>query len=333
MRFLYFSMLIIAVGCGKKRAAPEQQPPVADEVVLGYLSHTADVFKVKEAVLALRCKRPALSAPEFTVTDVRQFELRLPKGGVGCQVMIKALVLNGQRFEQDPHSDYDWSEGGVVDLFGQLGAEHLVRVQIEKQLPETLAADRHANRFLFRVSKFRDDARVINTSVGLPLSTGVRGLALTTWIARGAQVLPSSPFLYQPAVSNNPYLPTRQMHFAFSCVGASGRASIVEDKLVCGQDMYRKLSFAMVRGVINPESARAGSICNRWRMTALPLRGTVISLPRQQMRQHVSALVTIVLRSEYLDTERGEFRHSCHLYPLAPHFASWMDGYRPRHAL
>ena len=328
MKFLYFLMIMMTVSCGKKRGTPEEQPPVDADLTFGYLSHTAEVMKVNAAVLALSCQQPVLSAQEFTVTGLQQAELRLPKGGVGCQIAIKALLLNGARFVQDHNTDYDWSKDSLVDLFGQLNNKHMVRVQIEQQLPETLAADRHANRFLFRVIKFQDNDSVINTTAGLPLTASGRSLALTTWIANNVRVLPASVFARPPAAHNNPYLLTRQVRFAFSCASDPGQARIIEDKLICGGAIYRELSFAMVRGTINPNSARAADLCNTVTMTSLPLHNTVISLPYTSMPQHLSALTTIVLRSKYLDQESGEFLQSCHLYPLAPHFAPWTAGYR-----
>ncbi len=328
MKFLCFLMLMITVSCGKKRGTPEEQPPVGDDLTFGYLSHTAEVMKVSSAMLALSCKQPALAAQEFTVTGLKQNELRLPKGGVGCQIVIKALVLNDERFVQDHNTDYDWSKDSIVDLFGQLNNKHMVRVQIEQQLPETLSADRRANRFFFRVIKFQDDDSIINTTEGLSLTSSVRGLALTTWIASNVRTLPASVFARQPAAHNNPYLMTRQVRFAFSCASDPGQTSIIEDKLICGGEIYRKLNFAMVRGTINPNLARSADLCNTLKMTLLPLHNTVISLPYTSMPQHMSSLVTIVLRSQYLDQESGEFLQSCHLYPIAPHLAPWTAGYR-----
>lgn len=331
MKALYLLMLMMAVSCSKKQDAPEEQPPVEGDLTFGYLSHTAEAMQVSAAALALRCKQPAL-AQEFTVTQLKQKELRLPKDGVGCQVVIKALTLNDTRFVQDHNTDYDWGKDSTVELLGQLNDKHLVRVQIEQQLPETLSADRHANRFFFRVIKFQDDDKVINTSAGMPLISEVRGLALTTWIPRDARVLPASIFSRAPTASNNPYLLTREAHLAFSCASDPGQARIFEDKLICGGEIYRELNFAMVRGLINPTSVRAADLCNTMKMTALPLHNTVISLPHSGMSQHMSALATIVLRSKYLDQESGEFLQSCHLYPLAPHLTPWTASYRSPHA-
>lgn len=332
MKALYLLMLMIAVSCGKKQVTPEEeQPPVDGDLTFGYLSHTAEAMKVSTAALALRCQQPAL-AQEFTVTQLKQKELRLPQDGVGCRVAIKALTLNDERFVQDHNTDYDWSKDSTVELFGQLNSEHLVRVQIEQQLPETLSADRHANRFFFRVIKFQDDDKVINTTTGMPLIAEVQGLALTTWIPRDARLLPASIFSRASAAPNNPYLLTREARLAFSCASDPGQARIFEDKLICGGEIYRELNFAMVRGLINPTSARAADLCNTMKMTALPLHNTVISLPHTGMPQHMSALATIVLRSKYLDKESGEFMQSCHLYPLAPHLAPWTASYRSPHA-
>ena len=89
VKILYFLMLMITISCGKKRGTPEERPPVSDDLTLGYLSHTAEVTKVSSAVLTLSCKQPSLVAQEFTVTSLKQNELRLPKGGVGCQIEIK----------------------------------------------------------------------------------------------------------------------------------------------------------------------------------------------------------------------------------------------------
>ena len=122
-----------------------------------------------------------------------------------------------ERFAQDSNTDYDWSTDSIVDLFGQLNSKHMVRVQIEQQLPETLSTDRHTNRFLFRVIKFQDGDSIINTTEGLSLTPSVHGLALTTWIGSKVRVLPASVFTRQPTARNNPYLMTRQMRFAFSC--------------------------------------------------------------------------------------------------------------------
>ena len=326
MKALYLLMLMITVSCGKKHADKER-PPFGDDIVLGYLSHTAEVMKVRVAELVLSCQQPAFTQ-ELTVANLKMDELRLPQNGIGCQVAIKALTLNDERFVQDPNTDYDWSRDSIVDLFGQNNAQHLVRVEIEQQLPERLSTNEQANRFFFRVTKFQDDDRVINTTEGMPLVSAVQGLALTTWIGTDTRVLPASIFARQPTAHNNPYLLTRQVRFAFSCSSEPGQATIIEDKLVCGEEIYRKLSFAMIRGTINPSSARAADICNTMKMTALPLHNTVISLPYTSMSQHMSSLTTIVLRSMYLDKESGSFRQSCHLYPLAPHLAPWMSSYR-----
>ena len=346
MKTLYFLMLMITISCGKKHATHEKQPPGRDDLMFGYLSHTADVPKVSSATLTLRCKQraelesgkksaaqPLESDKEFTVTNLKMNELHLPQDGVGCQVAIKALTLNDKRFVQDHNTDYDWSKDSIVDLFSQLNEKHMVRVQIEQQLPETLSTDRYANRFLFRVIKLQDGDSIINTTEGMPLASSVRGLALTTWIAADTQSLPTSVFTGQPRAHNNPYLLTRQMRLAFSCASDAGRTLIIEDKLACDGDMYREFNFAMVRGTINPNAARAADICNTLKMTALPLHNTVISLPYTSMPQHMSALATIVLRSKYLDKKSGEFMQSCHLYPLAPHLAPWTAGYRPPYTL
>lgn len=340
MKTLYLLMLMMAVGCGKKNETPEDQPPVNDNLTFGYLSHTGEVMKVSKAELSLSCKQSAerqsgkeLLQQEFTVTDLKQSELRLPKGGVGCQIAIKALMLNDIRFVQDSNTNYDWGKDSIVDLHGERNAEHIVRVQIEQQLPETLSTDRYANRFFFKVVKFQDDDSIIKTTEGMPLTANVQGLALTTWIATNTRVLPASIFFRQPAAHNNPYLLTRQVRFAFSCASDPGEARIIEDKLICGGEMYHKLHFAMVRGTINPNSARAADICNTIKMTPLPLRNTVISLPSTSMPQHMSSLTTIVLRSMHLDKESGEFMQSCHLYPLAPHLAPWMASYRPPYTM
>lgn len=329
MKALYFLVLMMAVSCGKKQVTPEEQPPIDGDLTFGYLSHTAEIVKVSAAALTLRCQQPVLTQ-EFTVTQLKQNELRLPKGGVGCQVAIKALTLNDVRFVQDHNTTYDWGKDSIVELFGQLDREHVVRVQIEQQLPETLSADRHANRFLFRVVKFQDDDKIINTTTGMSLTAEVRGLALTSWIASNARVLPASVFA-QPTSPNNPYLLTREARFAFSCASDPGQARLLDDKLICGGEIYRELSFAMVRGLINPSSA-GDDLCNTMKMTSLPLHNTVISLPSTSMPQHMSALATIVLRSKYLDQKSGEFLQSCRLYPLAPHLAPWTASYRPPHA-
>ena len=328
MKTIYFLMLMMVISCSKKRAT-QDEPPLPDDLTLGYLSHTADVVKVSSTTLELRCRQP-VQTQEFAVTSMQQNELRLPKAGVGCQIAIKSLTSNGTRFVQDHNTSYDWSKDSIVELFGQLNNKHLIRVQIEQQLPERLSADKHANSFLFKVIKLQDGDRIINTSEGMPLTSEVRGLALTTWIAAKTQSL--SIFAAQPA-GNNPYLPTQQVRFAFSCAHEPGRATIFEDKLICDGDMFRELSFAMVSGTINPDLARQDDICNTQPMTALPLHNTVISLPQTGMPQHMSALTTIVLRSKHLDKESGEFKQSCHLYPLAPHLAPWTDGYRPHHTL
>ncbi len=329
MKYLCILMVMVAVSCGKKKPeTPEQQPPVADNLTFGYLSHTAEAMKVSSAAFALSCQQPALTAQEFTVTQLKQNELRLPKGGVGCQIAIKALTLNGTRFVQDHNTDYDWGKDSIVDLFGQLNSKHVLRVQIEQQLPETLSADRHDNRFFFRVIKFQDGDKVVNTGEGVPLTSGVRGLALTTWISSHVRVLPASVFAPQPTVHNNPYLLTRQVRLAFSCASDPGQARIIEGKLICGGEIYRELNFAVVRGMVNLKSARATDLCNRIKMTPLPLSSTVISLPHTNMPWHVSSLTMIVLRSKHLDQESGEFVQSCHLYPIAPHLSPWTAGYR-----
>ena len=329
MKILYFLMLAITVACGGKdeTQVPDERLPHFDNLSFGYLSHVADVPHVSSAVLALSCEKPAVAAQEFTMTAMKQGELRLPQDGVGCFIAIKAMTIAGTRFVQDHNTTYAWDKGSVVKLVAQLNVEHTVTVQIEQQLPEVIAADRHANRFFFRVIKVYNEDSFINTSEGTPLISTVRGLVLTTWIDRQVRALPASIFRYQ-VVANNPYLLTKQVHFAFNCASDPGYARVLDDKLICGGNIYRDLSFVFVRGTINPSSARAADICNTRRMHALPLHNSIVSLPRTSMPPHVSSFSTIILRTKYLDTRHGVFRHSCHVYPIAPHLAPWTASYR-----
>ena len=199
MRILYLSLLVLLISCGGRHESrspdtPEQTPPFGDDITLGYLSHVADTPQIDTAVLALSCQQPAVTEQEFTVTKVKQFELRLPQNGVGCRVSIKALALNGERFVQHRDINYDWSQGSLVELVAQLQAQHRIHVRIEQQLPERLVADKHANRFLFKVIEIFDPDAITRTTEGTPLLSTVRGLAMTTWIPRDLSVLPASAF-------------------------------------------------------------------------------------------------------------------------------------------
>ena len=329
MKILYFLMLAITVACGGKDETPshDEQQPFFDDLSFGYVSHVVDVPHVSSAALALSCEKPAVAAYEFTLTEMKQGELRLPQDGVGCFIAIKAVTIGDTRFVQDHNTTYEWDKGSVVKLVAQLNAARTITVQIEEQLPKTIAADRHANRFFFRVIKVNNEDGFINTSEGTPLISTVRGLVLTTWIDRQVRVLPASIFRHQVA-ANNPYLLTQQMNFAFSCASDPGYARVWENKLICGGNIYSDLNFVFVRGTISPTSARVADICHTRRMQALPLHNSIISLPHTNMPRHVSSFSAIILRAKYLDTRHGVFRHSCHVYPIAPHLAPWTASYR-----
>ena len=329
VKILYFLMLVITIACGGKdeTQVPDEQQPHFDNLSFGYLSHVVDVPHVSSAVLALSCEKPAVAEQEFTMTEMKQGELRLPQDGVGCFIAIKAVTIGGTRFVQDSNITYEWNKGSVVKLVAQLNAVRTATVQIEQQLPKVIAADRHANRFFFKVIKVYNEDGFINTSEGTPLISTVRGLVLTTWIDRQVRVLPASIFRHQVA-TNNPYLLTQQMYFAFSCASDPGYARVLDNKLICGGNIYRDLNFVFVRGTINPASARVADICNTRRMQALPLHSSIVSLPHTHMPRQVSSFSAIILRTKYLDTRHGVFRRSCHVYPIAPHLAPWTASYR-----
>lgn len=334
----YLLLLIFSVGCGmgQTKDTPHQEEKKdkdktqIEERIVGSFSQMNGATDVDKVVLSLRCKQPAGLKYKFTSLQLKQSKFDIPPAGKGCQIEIKAIVIENTRFVQDPAETYSWETNSIVKLIASSNAQHYVFVRIERQLPQVVSQKAGANRFLFKVIETNRGDVVTRTTAGVPLISSVSGMALTTRLyilptSQRTSLVTTPTWNYHLQAWNTLRVPVRRMEFSFTCAADLGYPRIIGGKLICGNEVYRDFHFVVVNGTIDINAALAEDICNTYRMTRLPMHSSVLNLPRTAMPMQISSSSNIILRSKYLDRNSGVFRQGCHVYPISPHLSALLN--------